>query len=81
MNVGDFSGAGAARNAKGLNAKGSDEAASARPIPREEMARDAAMAVIAARDAAMAVIAARRDLARMVPQPSAETAAPSRRNS
>ncbi len=71
MNVGDFNGAGAARNAKGLNAKGSDEAASARPIPREEMARDAAMAVIAAR----------RDLARTVPQPSAETAAPSRRNS
>ena len=71
MNVGDFNGAGAARNAKGLNAKGSDEAASARPIPREEMARDAAMAVIAAR----------RDLARMAPLPSAETAAPLRRNS
>lgn len=71
MNVGDFNGAGCARNAKGLNAKGSDEAESARPIPREEMARDAAMAVMAAR----------RDLARMVPQPSTETAAPSRRNS
>ncbi|MEQ3631179.1 MAG: hypothetical protein ABNG97_07715 [Sulfitobacter sp.] len=71
MNVGDFNGAGSARNAKGLDAKGSDEAAITRPIPREEMARDAAMAVIAAR----------RDLARMVPQPSAETTAPSRRNS
>ncbi len=71
MNVGDFNGAGSARNAKGLDAKGSDEAAITRPIPREEMARDAAMAVIAAR----------RDLARTVPQPSAETTAPSRRNS
>ncbi|SFH09692.1 hypothetical protein SAMN04488039_10363 [Sulfitobacter dubius] len=66
MNVGDFNGAGSARNAKG-----SDEAASARPIPREQIARDAAMAVIAAQ----------RDLARTVPQPSTETAAPSRRNS
>lgn len=71
MNVGDFNGAGSARNAKGLNAKGSDEAETARPIPREQIARDAAMAVIAAR----------RDLARTVPQPSTETAAPSRRNS
>ena len=70
MNVGDIKGAGAARDAKGANPKASDEPAGAPPVTREEMARDAAMALIVAR----------REMAE-IPPPAADTATPPRRKS
>jgi len=70
MNVGDIKGAGAARDAKGVNPAASDEPAGAPPVTREEMARDAAMALIVAR----------REVAE-IPPPPADTAAPPRRKS
>ncbi|MFG6595603.1 hypothetical protein ACGYK4_13730 [Sulfitobacter sp. 1A13368] len=71
MNVGDLNRAGAARDAKGANRKGSREATDAPRVTREEMARDAAMALIAAR----------RDVAQMAPPPTADTTTPPRRKS
>ncbi|MFG6559855.1 MULTISPECIES: hypothetical protein [unclassified Sulfitobacter] len=68
MNVGNLNGAGAARDAEGADPAASDEPAGAPPVTREEMARDAAMALIAAR----------REVAE-IPPPAADTAAPSRR--
>ena len=70
MNVGDIKGAGAARDAKGANPAASDEPEGAPPVTREEMARDAAMALIVAR----------REVAE-IPPPAADTAAPARRKS